>query len=433
MAILTFWLPVVVVTALVVALAVLGLTRGARAMAEAQTARRDLKVYADQLREVERDLSRGVIAAEEAERLRTETARRLLDADRAHGRGDAAPAGMAPPGMRKLALAMIPAAVLLAAGVYAWRGVPLYSDQPLVTRHAEAEALRAARPAQAELEARWLEAPEREALPEPDAEYAALMEQLRTTLAERPNDLTGLRLLARNEARLGRFAEAAAAQRRVAALLPEGTPRAEGLAEMVRLAQFQIAAAGGIVSPETDEVLEAILRNDPQNGFARFFVGVMFDQTGRPDRTFHLWRRLLEDSQPDDPWIDDLRDSLPVLAQVAGVHRYQLPPRAAIGQRGPSAEMIAEAEDMDPEARAAMIGEMVEGLAARLGSSGGPAADWARLIRSLAVLEQEARARTIWAEARTVFAADPAGMALIDAAAAEGGLASSEAEPGGQD
>ena len=422
MELLTFWLPVAAMTVIVAGLAWLGVTRGAQAMARAQEDRRDLKVYADQLREIERDLARGVIAADEAERLKTETARRLLDADRAHGRRGETAAGMAPPGMRGLALAMIPAAVVLAAGVYAWRGVPLYSDQPLVNRHAEAAALRAERPAQAELEAAWLEAPEREALPEPDGEFAALMERLRETLAERPDDLTGLRLLAQNEARLGRFAEAAAAQRRVVSLLPEGTPRADGLGELVRLAQFQIAAAGGVVSPETDQVLETILRIDPQNGFARFFVGVMFDQTGRPDRTFHMWRRLLEDSQPDDPWIEDLRDNLPLLAQVAGVHRYQLPPRAAIGQRGPSPEMIAAAEEMDAADRGAMIGEMVEGLAARLATGGGPAEDWARLIQSLAVLGQNDRARTIWAEARSVFAADREGMALIDEAAAEGGL-----------
>jgi len=421
MEIWTFWVPAGVITLIVAVLGVLGLTRGARAVGAGDGARRGMKVYADQLREIERDLARGVIAADEAERLRTETARRLLEADRAHGRQAAGATGRAPAPMRVLALALIPAALAVAALVYVWQGAPLYPDRPLVTRHAEAEALRAARASQAELEARWMAAPEREPLPEPDAELVALMERLRATVTERPNDLTGARLLAQNEARLGRFAEAAEAQRRVVALLPEGTPRDQGLGELVRLAQFQIAAAGGLVSPETDQVLETILRLDPQNGFARFFLGVMFDQTGRPDRTFHLWRRLLDDSQPDDPWVGDLRANLPILAAVAGV-RYTLPPEEAIGQRGPSREQIAEAQEMDPEDRAEMIGSMVEGLAARLASSGGPAEDWARLIRALGVLGQTDRARAIWAESRNVFAAQPAAMALIDTAAHEGGL-----------
>jgi len=413
-AIWAFWVPAGAITLVAVALALLGLTRGARLLAAEPGARRAVRVLAHQLREIERDAARGLIAPDEAERLRTETARRLLEADRRSAGAEVA--GPAPPAMRAIALGLVGAAVVLAGVVYAWRGVPLYADQPLAQRHAEAAALRAARPGQAELEARWAAAPEREPLPEPDPEFAALMERLRETVAGRPGDLTGWRLLAQNEARLGRFGEAAEAQSQVVALLPQGTPREQGLAELVRLAQFRIAAAGGVVSPETDQVLETILRLDPSNGFARFFVGVMFDQTGRPDRTFTLWRRLLEDSDPDDPWVPDLRAGLPVLAEIAGV-RYVLPPEGTTGRRGPSADEIAQAEAMEPEARAAMIGAMVEGLASRLASGGGPAEDWAQLIRALGVLGQQARARAIQAEARQVFAADPAGLALIEAAA----------------
>jgi len=420
MEIWTFWVPAAAITLVVVVLAVLGLTRGARVLAAGSEERRALRIYADQLREIARDAERGTISVEEAERLRTETARRLLEADRTLARQGGA-TGQAPAPLRLLALAAIPAAVGLAAGTYALNGVPFYPDRPLLARHAEAEAMRAERPSQAELEARWREAPERAPEVEPDPDLAALMDRLRETVAARPDDLTGARLLAQNEARLGRFAEAAAAQGRVVALLPAGTPRDQGLAELVRLAQFRIAAAGGLVSPETDQVLETILRLDPENGFARFFLGVMFDQTGRPDRTFHLWRRLLEDSQPDDPWVADLRAGLPILAQVAGV-RYTLPPEEAIGQRGPSRAEVEAAAGMDPADRAAMIGDMVEGLAARLASGGGPAEDWARLVRALGVLGQTDRARAIWAESRNVFAASPAEMALIDTAAREGGL-----------
>jgi cytochrome c-type biogenesis protein CcmH len=55
----------------------------------------DVAVYRDQLKEVERDLARGLIAEDEADRLRTEVSRRLLDADRTAHTG-AAPAA-APP------------------------------------------------------------------------------------------------------------------------------------------------------------------------------------------------------------------------------------------------------------------------------------------------------------------------------------------------
>lgn len=409
---LWFWVPATAIALGVAALAMLALLRGARLLPAAGEGRRDLRIYAEQLREIERDLARGLIVPAEAERLRTETARRLLEADRARtGKGFEA----SPQSARALALGLVAGAVALSAAIYAWRGAPLYGDRPLALRHAEAEEARANRPSQAEMETAWAAAPEREPPPVPDPEFAQLMERLRETVAARPDDLTGHRLLAQNEARLGRFAEAAQAQARVVALLPETAPELERVAELTRQAQFMIAAAGGIVSPEADRVLEAILRRDPQNGFARFFLGIMFDQTGRPDLTFQIWRRLLEDSTPDAPWVPDLRASLEALAAVAGV-RYQLPPEGATGQRGPSAEDIAAAEGMDPEARAGMIGDMVEGLAVRLAGQGGPPEDWARLVRSLAVLGQTERARAIRDEARLVFADRPEARAIVDAA-----------------
>jgi len=413
-----FWGPAALMTLIAGGLAVLGLLRGARLAPIAEGARRELRVYADQLREIERDAARGLIPADEAERLRTETARRLLEADRAQaGRV----VGQAPPGMRWLAVALLPACVAVAAWVYTTQGAPLYPDRPLALRQSEAAAVRANRPAQAEMEAMWLQAAEREVPPEPDPELAQLMEQLRSAVAMRPNDLTGLRLLAQNEARLGRFAEAAAAQGQVVAVLPPDVPAIEAIGEQVRHAQFMIAAAGGMVSPEAERVLEAILRSDPDNGFARFFVGMMFDQTGRPDLTFQLWRRLLEDSTPDAPWVPDLRASLETLAAVAGV-RYSLPPEGGTGMRGPSAADIEAAAELAPEDRAAMIGGMVDGLMSRLASQGGSAQDWGRLIQALTVMGNPTRARAIWVEARLVFLNDPAGLELIDQAARDGGL-----------
>ena len=76
-----FWI-ICAATTIVVGLAIMApLLRGGRAAAEPAAAF-DLRVYRDQLKEVERDLERGVIAPAEAERLRTEIGRKVLDADR---------------------------------------------------------------------------------------------------------------------------------------------------------------------------------------------------------------------------------------------------------------------------------------------------------------------------------------------------------------
>ena len=75
-----FWI-ICAALAGVVAIAIAApLLRRQRAGAEPAAAF-DLRVYRDQLREVERDLERGVIDASDAERLRVEIGRKVLAAD----------------------------------------------------------------------------------------------------------------------------------------------------------------------------------------------------------------------------------------------------------------------------------------------------------------------------------------------------------------
>ncbi len=55
-------------------------------------------------------------------------------------------------------------------------------------------------------------------------------------------------------------------------------------------------AAGGYVSPEAEAALSEVLRREPSNGRARYYTGLLYAQTGRPDLAFRVWRPLLEDS-----------------------------------------------------------------------------------------------------------------------------------------
>ena len=78
---------------------------------------------------------------------------------------------------------------------------------------------------------------------------------------------------------------------------------------------------------------------------------------------------------------------------------------------------------MTPEERQAMIRTMVAGLAERLATEGGPVEDWARLIRAYGVLGEPGKVAPVVAEARQVFADDPAALAQIEAAAQGTGVA----------
>lgn len=404
---MVFWIGAGVIAAGVAVLLVLAVLRKGAARTGGD---HDLRVYRDQLKEVDRDLARGTITPDDAERLRTEVSRRILDADRA--RSGAVPGKPAPKAATAAALALVAGAVAAAFWTYGAIGAPGYGDLPLNARLAASEEMRAARPPQSEAEARLAAArPPVEA----DPAYQQLIEQLRLAVADRPDDLQGHELLARHEAALGNFPAAQAAQQRVIALRPQ--PTADDYAT---LADIMVLAAGGYVSPEAEVALTEALRRDPRNGTARFYSGLMFTQIDRPDVAFRLWRSLLEDSAPGDPWLPTVREMIEDVAWRAG-ERYTLPPIDA--PRGPSVADMEAAQDMDPAAREEMIRGMVATLADRLGTQGGSAEDWARLISAYGVLGDTASASAVWTEGQVNFQNRPQDLSILRAAAEEAGVA----------
>lgn len=411
-----FWI-VAVALALVcgggIALALLG-----RGRTEAALERFDLAIYRDQLAAVDRDLARGVVTPEEAERLRVEIKRRILEADRAAESGTATAAAPA-----ALSGAVAVASVVVVAGGALWLydaiGAPGYPDLPLERRIAEATARAAERPSQAEAEKEVPPTP----APEPSEEFAGLMEKLRAAVAERPDDLRGQQLLAQNEARLGRFAEAHAAQERVLAILGDEAQASD----WADYADLLILAAGGYVSPEAEVALGQALARDPRNGTARYYTGLMQMQTGRPDLGFQTWERLLRESRPEAPWVPPIRAQIEEAAMRAGIE-YRVPPMGAGGGGGavpsgpgPTAADIEAAGEMSASDRMAMIESMVQGLNERLATEGGPPEDWARLIRAYGVLGRQEAAAAIWEEAQSVF--EPSQLVPVLQAARDAGVA----------
>lgn len=408
-----FWLLSGALTLIVGLVILLPAWRG-RGAGSQPAAAYDLRVYRDQLREVDRDLERGVIQPEDAQRLRTEIGRKVLDADKrlslarptaAHGGG----------------LVVAGVLVILLGGtfvLYLREGVPGAPDMPIAERFAAAEAAYRNRPTQAQAEAATPARPAADP-DQLDPDYLALMEQLRAAVARNPQDRQGLSLLVTNEMRLGNLPAAREAAEQLIALQGDDADATD----LMRLSSLMIEAAGGVITPEAEAVLVRALQADPDQPQARYLLGVLQIQNGRPDRGFTLWRRLLEEGPANAPWIPAIRAAIDDLAWLAGEAGYVAPEPAAMPTLpGPDAATLEAAEDLPEAERAQMIQGMVAGLQSRLANEGGTPEEWARLIRALSVLGQDTDARAIWDEAQVRFAGSEDALAVLSQAASEAGL-----------
>ena len=365
---------------------------------------RDVDVYAEQLRGLERDLAKGVLRDAEFAAMRAEIGRRMISAARASGHQPNPSAQDR--GLWAFAGGSI-LACLLGAGLYSQIGAPSVPDSPIAERYAQSETLKANRLAQETAEAR---APANDTATEPD--YVQLVTELRAALEARPGDIQGHELLAKAESRLGNFASAHQAQARVLEL-----KGAEATAdEWYAYAELLIMAADTYISREAETALREALRRDPNHKLALFRMGMYFDAIGRPDRTFGIWRKLLEAGPETAPYIPLIRRTITDLAQIAGVN-YDPP-----AVKGPSAEDMQSAEEMSAEDRSAMIASMVTGLADRLATEGGPAPDWAQLIVAYGILGETESAREIFNEAVQVFASRPGDLEILQGAAQSAGI-----------
>ncbi|WP_189368746.1 c-type cytochrome biogenesis protein CcmI [Tateyamaria omphalii] len=404
---MVFWTITALLTVAVLATLARAMLRGS--VGDRPPAAYDLDVYRDQLREVDRDLARGVVSETDADRIRTEVSRRILAADAAlqkHAKSTAQSGGL-------VSLALTLAIVVVGSyAIYTQLGAPGYGDLALANRIEAAQILRQERPSQETAEAS-LEASSLP--PNVDPDYVVLVERLRQAVVTRPDDIQGHELLSRAEGRLGNFAAAHAAKAQVLLLKGDQTTATD----FSEYADLLILAAGGYVSPEAEGVLDRVLSMDPADGPARYYYGLMMSQTGRPDTALRIWDQLLREGPTDAPWIEPVTAQIEQMAFRAGVN-YAMP---TIGSgRGPSSEQIEAAEGLSPAERMEMIQGMVSGLSDRLATEGGPVEDWAQLISALGVLGQMDQANAILINAREVFGDDPRAADVLSRTADRIGL-----------
>ncbi len=354
----------------------------------AARARYDAAVYGDQLRELERDVARGLLPESELKSARTEIERRLL-ASASAAPEQAAAAGTS----RGLGVALAVLLVGAAAGTYAYFGSPGVADAPFGATAAD----RVVESAQTKL----------------DREVAALAAKLK----ENPNDAAGWEAYARALGNLRDWAGAARAYGRLIALghTDPGTEAAAG--EMV------VLAANGVVTPIAEATFRQALAQDPLNPIARFYLALSLAQSGHNQQAITAWTTLAGDIS-DSAMRKEIARRIASVAKANGLPVPPLPPPAT--PEAQQAQLAAEHK--------AMAERLVAQLQAKVAAKPDDAQSWLALGGSYAMLGDQAKAADAYqhaaalkpndadvllAEARAEIAGRPQGTAVPATAVAE--------------
>ncbi len=332
----------------------------------------DLRVYQDQLAEIGRDRSAGLIGPAEAEAARVEVSRRLLAAadEQAKSAKPVASAAQSQWRRRAAALTALVMLPLLALGFYLELGSPDVPGQPAFARVKTAQG---------------------------NQSIDSLVGQVEAHLAKNPNDGTGWEVIAPVYLRLGRFDDAVVARRKSLALSGETATRDADLGEAL------VAAANGVVIDEAKKQFQNAVARDPKQAKAQYFLGLADEQDGNRDAAAKRWRDMLAEAPANAPWIGFVRTAL---GRVTG----EPVPEAS----GPTDEDVAAAQNMSDEQREAMIRDMVARLSDRLHADGNDIDGWLKLVRAYVVLGDRDKAKGAAADARHALANRPDDVRRID-------------------
>lgn len=374
--------------------------------APASRAEHDVEAFRAQLREVEHDLSRGVLTEAEAESARIELSRRLLAAAEAAevDAGAKATPRRLTPVLGFLAAIAVPAAGL---GLYTQLGSPNLGGQPFAERNFGAER-EASRPSQEQAEAQ-IKGPQREPPPPSPArtQMLDLADKVRERLKETPDDAEGWFVLARSLKTLEIFDESWRAFDKVATLSPERAD-ADLYANMT---EAMFMAAGGYMSPEAEIAAEKALEQAPGLHQALFFKSMALAQRGELEPAVAGWLTMLRTAPPNAPWLQQVQNNVRNASAELGID-----PPADLVPRGPTSAQAAAAAEMAPEDQVAMIAGMVDGLAERLEEEPNDLRGWLMLIRSYRILDREDDAKAAQTRGLEAFADDAAATQQLESA-----------------
>ena len=372
------------------------LIRTAGRKAESGTNSPDLDVYRDQLDELESDVARGVIEADQAAAARAEIARRLLKQADAEAPANRARTSKHTAFAEKLLLACAAAVPVLSLVLYLSIGSPGLPGNPLAERLASAPNAAAPIDMIAKVEAR---------------------------LREKPDDGQGWAVIAPVYLSMGRAPDAAIAFARAISLLGENPERLLGLAKA------NVMANNGMVNEPARKALQRLADLDPDRVEAKFWLAVYDEQNGRPDAAAAAYLALLSKGPADAPWRKAVEERLAAVTGKSGAAPASpasgmTPPVLApagsttADAKGPTpAEFVAAAQKLSPDMREQMIGRMVGKATDAIKTNPQDVAAWSRIVTGHAALGKRPDAQSALKDARQTFSGNAAALTELDALA----------------
>jgi cytochrome c-type biogenesis protein CcmH len=327
----------------------------------------DMTVFQDQLKEVERDVERGVLTQAEADAARTEIQRRMLVAGRADPESHTTTSRK---GRIALAAGVALGVPALALGVYLTVGAPMLTGEDAPTHEAT------------------------------DADIEKMVTQLAERVAADPKNVEGVTLLARTYRQLGRWPDAAKAYQQLLTLKPDADTYAS-------YGEVLTAGADGEVTQAAHDALIKALSLDRTEPRSRFYLGLEQAEKGNPRDAIAIWRDLSAGAPPDAPWLAMVKEQMAQVAQEANIppmtvdpkHPLALPANAEAAAQAAATAALAPAPPppsapstsalggrFSPEQQQ-MIQGMVGGLAEKLEKNPEDYDGWLMLGRSYAVLQ----------------------------------------------
>lgn len=233
----------------------------------------------------------------------------------------------------------------------------------------------------------------------PGDSFDNLVENLKNDLKKNPARIEGWSLLGRSYVALGQLDDAVDAFRQ--AVNRSDKPNAGQISE---LAETLVAAAGGRVNEEPEQLFAQVLTMNPADPRARYYLAEALITRGDISGGQKALTAMLNSAPADAPWRMTVVERLRELAEKTPDFPIDKP------GPGPTREQMQDAANLSPEERTEMIQAMVNGLAEKMKNNPDDYSGWLRLANSYMVLGNEEKAS---AALQSALALQPGNVGLL--------------------